>query len=244
MIIVRYREIFLKGNLRVPFERVLQKNIKDCLKKNNIPFTDVKRFPGRIIIFSNEQCPQLQYVAGISSFSYAREFSQDIEEIKQQAQKMYTQGTFRISCQRMQDYPLSSVEVEKEVGAYIVEKTKAKVRLKDPEVNIHIELCNNHSYLFTESISGLGGLPVTKESHVVLLLQDANSVQAGIQMIKRGCTINIYKEKEIPWLELKKYEYGFTIKEIKNCPENAVFIVSDTFQTIKDYSFFVLRPLL
>lgn len=245
MIIVRYREIFLKGNLRVSFEKALQKNIKDCLIKNNIPFTEVRRLPGRIAIFTEQECPQLLYVFGIGSFSYAKEYSLDYEEIKQQALKLYTKGTFRITCKRMEDYFISSQEIEQEVGAYVVKHTAAKVKLKDPERNIQIEIFNGHSYLFTESIPGPGGLPITKDNHVVLLLQDKHSIQAGIQMMKRGCNINVYKEKDIDYIELKKYEYGFHIKELKDYPsENTIVIVSDTLDTIKEYPFFVFRPLL
>lgn len=229
----------------MPFEKALQKNIRECLTKNNIPFTDVKRIHGRITIFTNEECPQLQYVFGLASYSYATEYSLDFEEIKQQALKFYTKGTFRVSCKRMEDYFISSQDIEKEIGAYVVEKTNAKVKLKDPEINIQIEIMNGHSYIFTESIPGPGGLPITKESHVVLLLQDSNSIKAGIKMMKRGCNLNVYKEKDLDWSELKKYEYGFKIKELTNYPnENTIVIVSDTLENIKEYPFFVFRPLI
>ncbi|HIH15596.1 MAG: thiamine biosynthesis protein ThiI [archaeon GW2011_AR17] len=245
MIIIRYRELWLKGKNRIHFEKALQRNIQECLTKNNIPFSKVWRTQGRIIIFTNTECPQLQYVFGIGSFSYAKEYSLDFEEIKTQVLKLYTQGTFRITCKRMQDYFLSSTDLEKEIGAYVVEKTNAKVKLKYPDINIQIEIFNEHSYIFTESILGSGGLPITKEPHVVLLLQDKNSIQAGIQMMKRGCNLNVYKEKDIDYSELKKYEYGFHIKELSNYPnENTVVVVSDTLKTIKEYPFFVFRPLI
>ncbi len=63
-------------------------------------------------------------------------------------------------------------------------------------------------------------------------------------MMKRGCNLHVYKEKDIDWSELKEYEYGFKIKELTTFPEKAVFVVSDTLETIKEYSFFVLRPLI
>jgi len=244
MIIIRYRELSLKGKNRIFFEHALQRNIIDCLKKNNIPYKKVWRIRGRMIIDTEEHVPFLDYVFGIASFSYGKELPLDLEVIKKESLKAYTQGTFRISCQRMQDFSYSSPELEKEVGAYVVEHTKAKVRLKDPDQDIQIEICNEHAYIFAEKIPGPGGLPITRESHVVLILQDENSVKAGIQMMKRGCNLNIYKEKNIDWSELKKYEYGFHIKEIELIPEQAVFIVSDTVETIKDYPFFVLRPLI
>ncbi len=244
MIIIRYRELSLKGNNRIVFERALQRNIRDCLKKHNIIYKQVWRIRGRMIIDTEEQAPFLDHVFGIASYSYGKELSLDIETIKKECLKIYKAGTFRISCQRMEDFPYSSQELEREVGAYVVQHTNAKVKLKDPDQDICLEIFNNHTYIFTEKIPGPGGLPLTKESHVILLLQDENSIQAGIQMMKRGCTINVYKEKNINWSELKEYEYGFKIKEIDHIPQDTVFIVSDTLETLKEYPFFVLRPLI
>ncbi len=132
MIIIRYRELYLKGKNRIFFERALQRNIIDCLKKNNITYKQVWRIRGRMIIDTEEQVPQLNHIFGIASYSYGIELSQDIEAIKKESLKAYKTGTFRISCQRMEDFPYSSQEIEKEVGAYVVEHTGAKVKLKDP----------------------------------------------------------------------------------------------------------------
>ena len=185
MIIIRYRELALKGNNRIVFERALQRNILDALKKHTIKYNKVWRIRGRMIIDTQEQVPFLDHVFGIASYSYGIEIPQDIEVIKKECLKAYKQGTFRISCQRMEDFPYSSQEVEKEVGAYVVEHTGAKVKLKDPDQDISVEIFNNKGYVFTEKISGPGGLPITKDSHVILILQDNNSIKAGLKMMKR-----------------------------------------------------------
>ncbi|MBI5797863.1 hypothetical protein HZA98_03080 [Candidatus Woesearchaeota archaeon] len=244
MIIIRYREIGLKGKNRVDFERQLQKNIKDCLKKNNIPFDHVLRIRGRLLIETNQECPQLTKVFGIASFSYAEECSLDLETIKKQALKNYSKGTFRITCQRMETFPLTSTETEQAVGAYIVEKTNAKVKLKDPDKNIQIEIFNKQAYIFSEKISGPGGLPIGAEAHAVLYMQDKNSVKAGLAMMKRACSLNIYNPDKKDYAGLKEYEYGFRIKELNEIPNNTAIIVSDTLSTIKEYPYFVLRPLI
>ena len=234
----------MKGNNRIVFERALQRNVIDCLKKNNIPYTLVWRIRGRMIINTQEKVPQLDHVFGIASYSYGKELALDLEVMKKEALAAYKNGTFRISCQRMEDFAYSSQEVEREVGAYVVEHTGAKVKLKDPQEEICLEIFNDHAYIFTEKIPGTGGLPVGKDSHVVLILQDENSVKAGLKMMRRGCSLNIYKEKNIDWSPLKAYEYGFKIKEIDHIPQDTVFVVSDTLETIKEYPFFVLRPLI
>jgi adenylyl- and sulfurtransferase ThiI len=152
-------------------------------------------------------------------------------------------GTFRITCQRMDDFYMSSKEMEKEVGAYIVEKTQAKVKLKDADQDIHIEIINGKAYLFAEKIQGMGGVPLNVDSRVVLLLQNKDSIKAGIKMIRRGCMMDVFKEKDIDYSELKKYEYGFTIHELDKI-ENQTVIVADTLESMHEYPFFVLRPLI
>ncbi len=244
MIIIRYRELSLKGNNRSDFERFLKNSIKDCLKKNKVEFEKVLRLHGRILVLTNNECPQLKYVSGISSFSYAEECPQNFEEIKEHALKYYTEGTFRISCQRMEDFYMSSQELEREVGAFVVEKTQAKVKLKDPDVDICIEIFNNHAYLFSNKLPGVGGIPVDPETEVVLILQNEDSVKAGIKVVRRGCSLNIFKEKDIDYSELKDYEYGFRIKELESIPKDAIVVVSDTLETIKEYTWFALRPMI
>ena len=53
-VIVRYSEIGIKGHNRPFFEKALVSNIKDCLIRNKISFSDVKREYGRIIVFTED----------------------------------------------------------------------------------------------------------------------------------------------------------------------------------------------
>ena len=245
MIIIRYSEIGTKGKNRKLFEKQLQKNIKHCLKKNSIEFEKVIRFRGRLLIYTDSECPQLSKVFGIASFSYSKEYEQDIELIKKEAIKFYKEGTFRITCQRIDKVFGTSNELAQEIGAYIFENANAPVDLHNPDTNIHIEFFNHRAYIYTEKIPGLRGLPVGTDSRVVLLLQNKDSVKAGLLMMKRGCALDVLKEKDIDYSELNDYEYGFTIRELEEIPEDAeAVVVSDTVDSIKDYSYFVLRPLI
>ena len=245
MIIVRYAEIGLKGKNRANFERQLQKNIRHCFKKNNLSFEKVTRERGRIFVYSKEKCPHLKYIFGISSYSYGKEYYLDFETIKKAALEHYTKGTFRITCQRSVKKLLPSTEMEREVGAYIVENTGAKVSLTEPETNIHIELYNENAYIYTEKIKGPGGLPVGAEARVVLLLEKEDSVKAGVLVMKRGCRVDVVNKNNIDWHELEKYAFGYSIKELDEIPEDAdAVVVSDTISSLKDYPYFVLRPLI
>ncbi len=245
MIIVKYAEIAIKGKNRVDFERKLRENIKDCIKRNNIPFEKVRRMRGRILIYTDKECPQLKNVFGIASFSYAKRYSQDLQTIKEEALKLYKKGTFKVFVKRSDKVLKNSMELAAEIGAYIIEKTNAPVDIKNPETKINVELFNHFAYLYTETNQGAGGLPVGSDSNVILLLQNKDSIEAGLRILKRGCSLDVYKEKDIGYSKLKEYEYGFRIKELEKMPENPeAVIVSDKIDSIKDYPYFVLRPLI
>ena len=243
MIIVRYREIGLKGKNRSDFERKLRENIKHCLKKHSISFEKVLRTQGRILIYTDHECPQLKYVYGISSFSYAKEVPVNLETIKEEAAKLWREGTFRITIKRAQKVLMSSQELGQTVGEYVSEKTGAVPDLEKPEHIIHIELSNNHAYLYTEKNPGPGGLPTGVEGRVTL--QNENSIKAGIMVLKRGVALDVVKEQDVDYTELEKFSYGFTIKELDRIPEDTdAVVVSDTLNSIKEYPYFVLRPLI
>ncbi|RME54827.1 hypothetical protein D6777_02540 [Candidatus Woesearchaeota archaeon] len=247
VVIVKYGEIALKGKNRIDFERKLIKNIKDCLKKNNIEFGQVKRLSGRILIETDQKCDCLNYVYGISSYSYASKVKTDVDEIKKEALKQYKTGTFRVSVKRVDKVLDKSPEIEKKVGAYIVQQKNAKVKLKDYDVCINVEIFKENSFVYSEKIKGLGGLPVGIEGKVCAVLEDDDSVEAAKLMMKRGCEVVLYKLKDVNYDELKKYEYGFKLREVDKVPNYvAAVVTSEKLETLKDRSFGkpVLRPLV
>ena len=246
--LIRYGEIFLKGRNRNMFERRLVHNIKDCLKKNKINFHKISLVRNRILVYSNDDCSCLRNVFGIVSFSKAFEINQDLDEMNKHAFKFYKKGTFRISAQRLEkNFKYNSEQINKIVGAYIVKKKHASVKLKDPDLNIGIELFNKKAYVFGKKINALGGLPVGVEGNIGLLLEDENSILAGILMLKRGCSISLIQKKNVNCDLLKKFCYGFELKTYKNVPKGMkALAVNDALDNIKERNFkiTVFRPLI
>ncbi len=246
VVIVRYAEIGLKGQNRPFFEKKLVSNIKDCLNRNNILFREVKRKTGRILIDTKEECKALSKVFGISSFSEAIEMEYNIDEICKKALSFYKKGTFRISANCISKCDLSSQEINQVVGQYIVDKTNAKVSLKNPDINIEIEIINSNAYFFTSREKGPGGLPVGTQGLVAVLLEDEKSIDAAIMMLKRGCSIVFIKTKSQISLERIK-DYITRIRVLDDIPDNATAIVlSETItnMTKRDFNRPILRPLI
>lgn len=245
--IIRYGEIALKGRNRVQFEEMLVKNIKLCLKYNKIAFSHVIRAWGRIIVYSNEDCRCLSKVYGIVSVSPAVETEIDIGKIKEEALKHYTKGSFRVSSQRMEKTLGTSLEMNKDIGAYIVEKTNAKVSLKNPDVDIGVEIVNRKAYILNERINGAGGIPAGITGIVAVLVEDRNAIKAARLMMKRGCNVVFINKANIPSEDLEKEMNGLRLKITKSVPKYAeAVVVSDTLSSFKqrDYNVPVLRPLI
>ena len=246
-VIIRYGEIGTKGKNRSYFEKRLIKNIKDCLIKNNINFNKIQRYSGRIIIFTNNKCLLLKYVFGITSFSPAIKVELDLEKIKEIALRLYKKGTFRISAKRLnKKFNYSSEQLNKDIGELIRKVKKAKVNLNNPESNIGIEIMD-YAYLFNTRYEALGGLPVNSEGLVTLILDSENALLAGILMMKRGCSLEIIKEKEINHKILEKYSYGSKINIVNKPSEESKAIVKvEDLKNLKSklYNLPVFNPLI
>ncbi len=247
VILVRYGEIALKGKNRKSFERKLVQNIKHCLRKNNIKFDKVFRIHGRILVYTSEKCPMLSNVAGIVSFSYAKEVDLNLEQVKKVALNFYKKGnTFKIQTNRLHKVLKPSPEISKDVGVFVCENANAQFEMMKPDQIIGIEVDKNNVYVYSGKEKGMGGLPAGIEGACCLILEDENSVEAGILVIKRGCSLVIKKINNVDYSKLKNYAYGFELMEVNEIPTNVLgIVVNDTLNNLKDrkYRNLVLRPL-
>jgi thiamine biosynthesis protein ThiI len=259
--IVRYSEIGLKGKNRIMFERKLINNIRSCLDRNKIKFTNIRKPHGRVLISGIDVCKQLSCVFGISSFSNATNVGFNMEEAKQKALdlvKKDVQGkSFCVKCQRLdKNFPIKSPDFMREVGGFIQYNTKANVELKNPDITLYAEVIDGDVYLFTEKIRGPGGLPVGVEGNVVVIVEDDASILAALLMLKRGCDVFCVANKEFDIDLLKKYNYGSKVelkilksdKEIEDFAKekhSKGIIVNDTLESIREHKFTlpIYRPL-
>jgi len=196
-IICHYSEIGLKGKNRKFFEEKLIENIKRCLDSCFYEF--IKRISGRIIIKLNSKGIEkqseikiaLKNVFGLAYFCFAHEAEQNIESIKLRGLEILKQkdfNNFRILTKRSKkDFYLTSLEIDRQVGEYIVNNLKKKVDLKNSEIILFIEIVEKYTFLYIEKIKGQGGLPVGVSGKVLLLLSGGiDSPVAGFQLMKRG----------------------------------------------------------
>lgn len=208
-VICHYAEIGLKGKNRKFFEEKLVENIKKTLLRGSFKY--MRRISGRILVELEEKADQgkvkegLKNVFGLANFAFAESCEQEIGAIKKKAVEILERQnfeTFRISAQRSEKkFPLTSQEVNEQVGEEVIEKLGKKVALKNPEAVLFIEIVEKYAFLYLEKIAGLGGLPVGVSSKAVSLISGGiDSPVASFCAQKRGIKLIFVHFHALPYV--------------------------------------------
>lgn len=192
MIIVRYGEIAIKRGKRREFEKKLVENIEKALKRKGIK-GKVKVIRGRILADAPDNAADIiAKVPGVVSVSPARVMNYDeVPEYLKEALKKFNPRSFKVETQRLdKTFLKTSVEINEEIGAFIVNEFGWKVDLENPELTVGIEIINGKAYVFFEKIKGVGGLPVGIQGKVIVLLSGGiDSPVAAFLMLKREAEV-------------------------------------------------------
>ncbi len=227
LIIVRYGEIALKGKeTRKHFESILIKNIKNALKKNDIPHRIIREW-GRIYIYT-EQIKKslfvLKKIFGITSISPCMQTLGEMEYIsklslKISKEKLNKKKSFAIRATRTGKHNFTSQDIAVQVGNDIVKVTKAIVNLTKPNFELFIEIRNDKAFIFTKKIRGVGGMPFGTQGRILALIDSKYSILAAWYLIRRGCkaTFLITKKSNLNVLKsfLKNWYIDPDIHDLK-----------------------------
>jgi thiamine biosynthesis protein ThiI len=196
--VVHYHEIGLKGRNRDRFEDQLCHNVRRTLA--GLPFKAVRRISGRLLVILRPESPtdvvarRLQTVFGVAYVAPAVVCGQAIETIRESAWALIqdrTFSTFKIDAKRSEKrYPMTSVEINIDVGDCVRVRSGAKVQLNGPDLTCHIEVVERIALLFTERFRGPGGLPLGVSGKAVSLISSGiDSPVASYKIMKRGVEI-------------------------------------------------------
>jgi thiamine biosynthesis protein ThiI len=110
--------------------------------------------------------------------------------------------SFRISARRaFKTYPFSSVEINRALGAFVLERVPTRVDLEHPAFTIHVEVMPAETFVYVERVAGPGGLPVGASGTVATLLSGGiDSPVAAWRMMKRGCRVRFVHFHSVPYL--------------------------------------------
>ena len=194
-ILIRFGEIFLKGDNRKYFESLLIKNINTALK--GIKYTFV-RSQGRYYIENyapedkDEIVSRLTKVFGIHSISPTVKVSTDIEEIGKVAAEIAPKsGKFRVTVKRADKrLGMTSTEFAAAIGGKLLKASggKLKVDLFEYDFELFVDIRENgYSYLFYDKIMGAQGLPTGCSGNGMLLLSGGIDSFPQLSVYQRAC---------------------------------------------------------
>jgi thiamine biosynthesis protein ThiI len=197
-VIVHYQEIALKGKNRPWFVARLVRNLREMTA--DLGVREIRVLMGRIEIVLGPGAEwarvkdRLGRVFGVGNFARAGRAPLDVEAIAAEILKdldATNPSSFRVSARRADKrFPLTSPQIEREVGGRIKEARGWHVNLSDPDLTIHVETLTQEAFYFFGKEHGAGGLPVGVSGRVACLLSGGiDSPVAAWRMMRRGCRV-------------------------------------------------------
>ncbi len=196
-ILIRYAEIGLKGKNRQDFERQLAKNICHSL---NLKPNQVKIEQKQLLLqiksnLINQSIAKLKQIFGIAWFSPIEEVATDMKKINSLALRLVKNqkfNTFAIKATRTdKNLAFISQDIAIKVGDSVRKTTKTKVNLNNPDLTIYISAGKRKTLIFTQKISGPGGLPVGSSGKVLSLISGGfDSIISSYLLAKRGAQVD------------------------------------------------------
>mgnify|MGYP001810252624 CR=1 FL=1 len=213
LILVKYEEIFLKGDNRWLFEKRLMDNMKKAL--SGLGAIKVAKNQGRIYVIPkeatypvDEALERLTKVFGINAVTSCLSMPVDYEQVAREAVALAARSverhghqTFKVETKRAdKKFPMTSMQVSADIGRQILEAVPLlKVDVNRPQFTVHVEL-RDKAYLYSETIPGAKGLPTGTGGKATLLLSGGiDSPVAGWMIGKRGVQIEAVHFHSYPY---------------------------------------------
>ena len=217
LILVRYGEIYLKGQNRPYFIRTLVNRIKQAVRPfgGKVWLNDSRIFVSDMT--DMEACMEkVRKVFGVHSLCPAIEMDKsDFSAVCAQAAEMMKdiRGTFKVDSRRSDKrYPMTSPEINMQLGGYVLQHCPdLKVDIHKPEYVMNVEI-RDHAYLYVCVIEAVGGMPVGTGGKATLLLSGGiDSPVAGYCIAKRGVEISAVHFHSYPYTSERAKEKVLTL---------------------------------
>ena len=202
VILIKNGELALKGLNRGTFEEALLKNLRYRLK--SLGKFSLRKAQSTVYIEPeqdevdwDEITERISTVFGLSAFSRAQVVDKDMQAIKEAAatylaEPLSNVKTFKVEAKRADKrFALSSPEICREVGAYILDKfPHLSVDVHQPELTVWVEVRDFAAYIHGPQLPGAGGMPVgTGGKAGILISGGIDSPVAAYMMAKRGISL-------------------------------------------------------
>lgn len=232
LIIKVFPEITIKSRpVRKHFIRQLAKNIRSVLRDLD-PDVEVSGVWDNLELVTQctepkllaEMIERLSCTPGITHFLEINEYPLgDFDDVFEKCKLHYADQLpgkiFAVRCKRAGKHSFSSMELERHVGSRLRRECGAAgILLKNPEVEVRMEVRDQRLFVIHHQHEGLGGYPLgSLEQTLVLMSGGFDSTVAAFQMMRRGlmthfCFFNLGgRAHEVGVMEVAHYlweKYG------------------------------------
>ncbi|KJD43501.1 tRNA uracil 4-sulfurtransferase ThiI [Paenibacillus terrae] len=217
MLLLRFGEFTLKGKNRARFEKAVLNHVKLLLKP--FPGASLRKEFGRIyVVLGGEPYEQiiqvLQKVFGITTISPVKMAPVELDTIIETSVALMrelnpTEGTtFKVNARRVwKGFAHSSHEMNHLIGSPVLREFPVlKVDVRQPDIELRVEVREQAAYIFSDIITAVGGYPLGTNGKAMLLLSGGiDSPVAGWSSMRRGLEIEC----------VHFYSYPFTSERAK-----------------------------
>ncbi len=210
-VLVNYNEIALKGKNRRFFEEKLVSALRLAL--SGLGFRKVKRLQGRILIEFREDVPweetrsRLARVFGVSHFAPARPVPLDVDSLRAAVAEEIDAApragirSFAVETRRAyKGFPLTSMEINRDLGKFVQEKTGWRVSIDGPDLPIYVYVLPEEIFFAFDRQGGAGGLPAGVAGKVACLISGGiDSPVAAHRLMRRGSTVEYIHFHSFPF---------------------------------------------
>ncbi len=195
LILIKYGELTTKKANRKVFINMLEKNIKNILKDENI---EIKKDRVRMYIKTNENLEKivlkLKRVFGIHGIVICYQVDNNIDSIKETILEILKNKdfkTFKINAKRAdKSFPIHTMELNNIFGGFVLQNINCRVDVHNPDITVNIEVRPEGTAIYVDEIKGSGGYPVGIQGKGLLMLSGGiDSPVAGYLALKRGVDI-------------------------------------------------------
>ncbi len=200
LVIKVFPEIITKSrSVRKNFIGILRKNLRTVLTRIDdgvsvqafwdkieisIPDGSTKT---QILLDAVTKIPGVDTVLVVDKLEF--DTQQDIENIvEQECCSRVENKSFVVRVKRSGKHQFNSLDIERSCGGVLLRNVPScRVDLHNPEELISMEIKDNHVFLISQRLKGLGGFPLGTQSDVLSLISGGfDSTVATYKMIRRG----------------------------------------------------------
>ncbi len=240
-VLIAYSEIGVKlGRTRRVFEEALIRSLR-CFYAAEGYTPRILLVPGRVIVEAQSltQAQRLALISarvfGVRRAAAAYAVPNQIEHLERIVPRLVAQhldrvDSFAVRARRVEAYPYTSREVERRVGAAILEANpRLRVDLENPDVVVRVEVRSKKAYVYLDSwsVEGPGGLPYGVEGDAAILVAECSweelftawlIARRGARLVfyHRACRDEIYEfiDKWVPCGDAVVFESVDPLRDI------------------------------